>query len=166
MEKDIAEIKRLLEEVVIYLKNDTSHDILLPAKNSETHPVELGKQLAKLCKQQKFPVAIDFLKKHENISLEEESDNGFMPLMYAVAYDFDLTELLVQRGANINHQDLNGNTALMIAIQSTSYGHIKRTIKLLLETGADYKIRNVEGKSAYEISNAEVKKLFREFLGL
>jgi len=60
---------------------------------------------------------------------------------------------LLDRGADINQQDADGNTPLMLAIKSRYSGGVT----LLLERGARTDILNKDGKSALDLSIAEEK---------
>ena len=185
MEKDIAVIKRLLEEVLVYLKkNEAAHvniaerikkdeQAINLAKIRAAHlavasydqAIEVGKQLTKLCYFACYDQAIEFVKSHENISIEQVSFNGFTPLIYASCYNLELTKLLLQRGANVNARGTHGDSVLMIAVQSNAI--LKNEIvRLLLQSGADYKIHNGNGKTAYDLAASDTKKVFRDFVGL
>lgn len=59
-----------------------------------------------------------------------------------------IIELLIQKGANINHRNLVGDTPL---IYGAKHGTFK-TIKILLKNGADPTTRNNLGKTALDIA--------------
>ena len=54
---------------------------------------------------------------------------------------------MLLRGANINHQNAQGNTALHFALTFDSDGILG---EYLIERGADDTIENIEGKTAYD----------------
>lgn len=54
----------------------------------------------------------------------------------------DVMELLLNRGANINHQDIDGNTPIHFAAQRKCYGGVL----LLQEKGAKTHLKNMKGK--------------------
>lgn len=66
------------------------------------------------------------------------NSEGATPLLRA-AYDYEKARLLVDRGANVNARSALGETPLMLAAR-TADSH--RTVKLLLEHGADAKATN------------------------
>jgi ankyrin repeat protein len=55
--------------------------------------------------------------------------------------------MLLIRGANVNHQNAQGNTALHFALAFDSEGHLG---EYLIEHGADDTIENIEGLTAYD----------------
>ena len=85
--------------------------------------------------------------------------NGFSALHGAAwSYNHRLCELLLRRGANINGQDENGRTALHELVRSTyrksPYSESDRgadllqTADVLVEHGADARIKDKDGKTA------------------
>jgi ankyrin repeat protein len=60
--------------------------------------------------------------------------------------------LIKQHNANVNHQDVSGNTALMWAVQSDEYCH-NPIIKSLLNYKADPAIPNNEKKTASQLAS-------------
>jgi ankyrin repeat protein len=82
-----------------------------------------------------------------NLEADGENIQGETVLMQ-VASNFwannraDLIKFLVEHGADINHQDAKGRTALMFA------GDFADSVKALLEAGADPNIRDNEGNTA------------------
>jgi len=69
----------------------------------------------------------------------------------------EIVRFLIDSKANINAQDLYGNTALFIALEE---GHFK-IAQELIKRGADTKIKNSQGKDAATIieSMTELNKL-------
>jgi len=63
-------------------------------------------------------------------------------------------ELLIQEGANVNHQTRNGNTALM---KSAINGHIV-CVKHLLAKGASVDIKNIDQQTAKHLCEAARQK--------
>ena len=59
-----------------------------------------------------------------------------------------LVKLLIQRGANVNEQDIDGRTALM-------YASNKVMVKALLDAGADKTIRSKDGKTALDFAKTD-----------
>lgn len=101
----------------------------------------------------------------EIISTLKDS-NEKTPLMHALEYNCEIEiirELLI-RGSNVNAQDENGNTALMLAI--TRYNLYRSQanidiIKLLLSFGANAKINNKKGNTVFSVAqgNPEILAL-------
>jgi len=75
------------------------------------------------------------------------SARGGTMLMVACSQGYmELVELLLARGANIDHQDANGVTALMCAV---CYSH-EAIVRLLLRIGASADLHDVNGCTAVE----------------
>ena len=71
---------------------------------------------------------------------EKFGKSGVTPLIAAVRRDdFDLTEELIEEGANCNQTDNNGNTALIVAC---IFANNIEIIKALLKSNANPNIRN------------------------
>jgi ankyrin repeat protein len=60
----------------------------------------------------------------------------------------NILKYLIDNGADVNRQDKEGNTALMMAAK---YNRAENA-KLLLKSGADTKLKNKEGKTALDIA--------------
>lgn len=80
------------------------------------------------------------------VDAEDERGNTLL-LVAAQNSNKRLVEMLLVRGAAINHQNAQGNTALHFAIAFDSEGKIA---EYLIEHGADDTIQNVEGMTAYD----------------
>ena len=75
---------------------------------------------------------------------------GWTPLHYACAKGhLEVASFLIANGANVNSLSLGGTTPLMMAVQSGN----ELLVKLLLDKGADLKLRNAEGISAIDIAD-------------
>ena len=94
-------------------------------------------------------------------SLEARSVSGMTPLsLAAVRGQLETVKCLVLRGANMDTQDNYKDTPLHDA---SSYGH-SEVIKTLLQCGAIQQIRNIQGKTAEDVSkDGETRAVFREF---
>lgn len=55
--------------------------------------------------------------------------------------------MLLLRGANVNHQNAQGNTALHFALAFDPEGNLG---EYLIERGADDSIENIEGMTPYD----------------
>lgn len=60
-------------------------------------------------------------------------------------------EALLNAGANVNAQDRNGNTALMVAVE---YNNVE-AVKLMLKAHADRGLRNKAGQTALSFASSE-----------
>ena len=70
-------------------------------------------------------------------------------LLLAASNGFsEITRLLLQNGAKINHMDIQGNTALMFA-SALNHPH---TCNELIKFKPDITLRNEDGKSAYSFA--------------
>jgi uncharacterized protein len=79
-------------------------------------------------------------------SLERGSE-GETPLIVATRNaDLQAVALLVEYGADVNHQSHNGNTALLEAVQMSSRG--ENLVNWLLAHGADPDVKGDDGRSA------------------
>lgn len=58
-----------------------------------------------------------------------------------------MVEMLLLRGANVNHQNSQGNTALHFALSFDSEGTLG---EYLIEHGADDTIENIDGLTPYD----------------
>lgn len=76
------------------------------------------------------------------------SDDGWTPLLSAVKYDSQITELLLAHGANPNITSDRGYTPLM---RAAGLGKLQ-IVKLLLAAGADKQIRDCDGKTAGQLA--------------
>ncbi|CBN58107.1 hypothetical protein OSCI_3620030 [Kamptonema sp. PCC 6506] len=108
-----------------------------------------------------IPIIQALLDAGANPNLPDETDEGLAdnsPLMEAVSTFFatnrpEMVRLLIQRGANVNQQDSQGQTALMHALGYSDIG----AIEALIEAGADLNIRDCDGNTALMI--AEFREL-------
>lgn len=77
---------------------------------------------------------------------------------------YDMVNLLLDAGCDINMQDVNGNTPLLLAT-SIDYHDKKRVIDLLLERRADCTICNYKGTSSlYQAASCGDTDLFKKLL--
>ena len=63
------------------------------------------------------------------------------------------TILVLKQKPDLNHRDINGETALFNAVRRNFY----YGVKLLIEAGADLNLRNCEGKTACYVAWEEKK---------
>jgi ankyrin repeat protein len=99
----------------------------------------------------KIPVIQALLDAGADPNLPDETDDGLAanaPLAEAASTFFatnrsEMVRLLIQRGANVNQQDAEGQTALM---RTLSYSDIE-VVKILVEENADLNIRDNDGNT-------------------
>ena len=72
--------------------------------------------------------------------------NGKTELFYAKTAEE--VKLLLEKGIDINHQDLNGNTALMAASKYSNTSSTQETVEVLIKAGANLDIQNKYGYTA------------------
>ncbi len=80
------------------------------------------------------------------VDTEDERGNTLL-IVAAQNRNKKLVEMLLLRGANINHQNAAGNTALHYAIALDPEGSLA---EYLIEHGADDTIENVDGLTPYD----------------
>jgi uncharacterized protein len=73
--------------------------------------------------------------------------NGFTAILWGAASSFDVVDLLLKAGARVNVRDVFGQTPLIIASIITTD---PRVVIALLNAGADPKVKDNEGKMAFE----------------
>lgn len=74
--------------------------------------------------------------------------------------DVELAKLSIEKGADINLQDKNGYTPLMIA---SNFGHID-IVTLLIKNGADVKIQAINGETALSLAEKKGHEKIINFL--
>lgn len=92
------------------------------------------------------------IAKNYTISLEQQKNYRETPMHEAImSISLEKVKKLVQEGANINHQDLVGDTPMIVAAKPNQY----QIVYYLLEAGADPQLRNRMGLSiVYYIKNS------------
>ncbi|HLW08462.1 MAG TPA: ankyrin repeat domain-containing protein, partial [Marinilabiliaceae bacterium] len=75
---------------------------------------------------------------------------GASPLMVAAKNDnLEVMDMLITLGADVNHQDINGNTALHVLANLGKES--SEAFQKLLDNGAKMNIKNVRGQTAKAI---------------
>lgn len=81
-------------------------------------------------------------------ALDAEDERGNTLLLLACQNsNRRLVEMLLVRGANVNHQNAQGNTALHYALAFDKEGTLG---EYLIERGADDTLENLDGLSPYD----------------
>ena len=79
-------------------------------------------------------------------------NNGRSPLMTATTFnETNIVKKLINKGAIIDAQDNEGNTALIIGLNSPRYGIDANLIIELIKAGADWFIQNKNGDYPYKL---------------
>ena len=82
------------------------------------------------------------------------TNDNLSPLMIAATHRSspDIIELLIQYGADVDHQDNYGHTAIMKLLKHPQLGMRKYVLQALIDTGCDLTtLRNIQGKSAMDM---------------
>lgn len=86
-------------------------------------------------------------------ALVEHADRGMVTaaaVILAPRGDAHVSKTMLDRGADFNAKDLNGNTLLMLTASSDAVP--LETVKSLFERGADLNAKNLEGKTALDFA--------------
>ena len=101
-----------------------------------------------------------FIDKGANVNIKTE-DLGLTPLMIAVSEGyFEMAEMLIKLGADINKKNKFGDTALMYAVIYTE----PKLIKLLINSGADLKAKNNKNITALDFAKVNCYKQAQDIL--
>lgn len=96
---------------------------------------------------------LDALLKSEKIKVDATDQNKKTALFYAIESDFgenlNIISILINRISNINQIDSKGKSVLMIAVEKGS----TETVKLLLNNGADTKIKGAQGEDITQLAS-------------
>lgn len=78
-------------------------------------------------------------------------------LMFSINFNTEIMKFLLDNGANVNLQDVIGNTALHYAVLIGNY----KTVKLLIAYGADLNMANTWGYYPMDIINNKNNKIYK-----
>lgn len=157
LESDLAKLEESLKEYQIneYDKfgNSILHYYLKPRKNEKIS----------------FQVVMDiFLKYGANINQKQEDKQfGYSLLHLAlITKNLEAFNYLIEKGADVNAQDINGNSILSSAVfnYNRDTDFYTEIINKLIEKGANIYLENNYGVSAYSLANniaSDVKKFFQ-----
>ena len=131
---------------VLFWKKDKIFDLLLFSGASINICASRNHTLIMRALQQNLE--LDRLKKilKYNFDLEQQSDHNWTAIYYAICYynNPEALKLLIEKGAEVNTSDRDGNTPLMIAIL---WARDLKKIKLLLKHKANVNEKNRAGKT-------------------
>lgn len=94
---------------------------------------------------------VDFLMHQTSLDINLRSHNKASALMWAVYYNqLEIVERLIHKGANVNHQDENGNTALIFVAESMSNftAQSEEILHRLIDAGINLNHANDAGANA------------------
>lgn len=84
--------------------------------------------------------------------------------LYFVDHDcINIYSMLIDNGANVNHQDKAGDSPLFNYLSNKDQGTDIKVIQLFLDVGADITLRNNEGKTALDYTHGEVKDFILQY---
>lgn len=102
--------------------------------------------LAKAVFHQQEDVAIALMNKQPNLY---PSNVLFSPLVYSAYCGYDkLISTFLKHGVDVNEQDSNGTTPLIMAVSAGKFP----TARLLIDSGADLSVKNGKGKDALQVA--------------
>ena len=88
----------------------------------------------------------------EGVEIDGLDYNGLTALYYAAQYGrLEMARVLIEKGANIEHQDEYGNTPLMRACLNLNRNGVDM-ISLLISSGANVDAQNKSGNSPRRLS--------------
>lgn len=133
------------KEAVEVLMEAGADDTLLNVKGSTpAHIVVTAKRFGQELEEEERIAILELLK-----NVDIPSNDGKTPLMVAQSLDLNtalsVTQLLIDKGADVNHTDNDGNTALILNTKNNCY---KGTVKELIKAGADVNALDKLGNSA------------------
>ena len=111
---------------------------------------------------------VNFLLNDERVDIKlninsSEHKTGYTALHVAAQYtDLDIMKLLIEKGADVSAQDSEGETPLHWIYTGTdnnmSSSKRAEAAKLLIEARADFRIKNIEGKTALDCATEDQRQ--------
>lgn len=100
-----------------------------------------------------------------NEKYENKHNDNYIFLSLMTPPDPKITKSFIKAGVNVNLQDKEGNTALMLVCQKgQGYDGHQEVLSLLLDAGADPNIKNKNGKTALQIAQEKNSDEFVKLL--
>src|SRR5690554_587773 len=73
-----------------------------------------------------------------NADINTKTADGFTPVIIAAFKNhYEILDILIEKGAELNHMTVRGSTALSLALYNMPYGDAQKCLDRLLEAGAD-----------------------------
>ena len=89
------------------------------------------------------------LRNHDSLSAVDHAGmNAFLDAV--ISQSNPVIDQLIEQGIDIHHQNLQGDNALLIAVQQQNPN--QKTIKTLLDNQVDSTLKNLKGKSAFSVA--------------
>jgi len=132
-EKDILKIEGLEEESSV-----EDFSLVEDPQDSINKQIEHLGELSKAGKTEEF---IQYIKKHDLINKADK--DGDTPLITSVLGHEKAIEYLIRNGSRVNHQNIQGLTALSVAIAANNV----KAVQVLLKNKADVKLVTTDGES-------------------
>lgn len=120
------------EKEIAKLLMEKGADVNLQNVSGET--AEILEEKYRIMNEEKYMKSLEIIGKSEKDLIVNAIENG----------NEEMLKALIEKGANVNFQDEDGNTALMLAIERED----EKTAKLLIENGADVNLQNKNGITA------------------
>jgi ankyrin repeat protein len=154
--KNAAYLRQLVMDLKNTLKSVGAENVLrqVGAKDVTEYMIERGVSLAidsngnsalGFALKNNLYIAAEYIIRSGKIDLNAPVDGeGRPPLSAALYYNqYDIADLLFDRGADVNKADKNGNTPIMYAVITAK----KDRVKQFVDEGADVGAVNNQGKS-------------------
>ena len=107
------------------------------------------------------PIVEYLLKKGAKVNIPAQNPSKVTPLHSAVARnDFNICQLLVENGADVNAQQTQGVTAL----HSAAHRGNLAIVKLLVENGADISLKMEDGSTALDYAEKDGHDVVIDYL--
>ncbi|CAD8095467.1 unnamed protein product [Paramecium sonneborni] len=99
---------------------------------------------------------------YKEIQIDEQNEDKMTPLLLSAYYGkLETLQILVNVGANINHQDIHGNSALHYACKF----NFKSIVQFLLQKESVVLLKNLDQKYPdYYIEDSEIAQIFKDYL--
>lgn len=157
-EKKLLEVKKAKEDGVISVKDTEGLTAQSLEVSKQQKLAEDFKKICSLCRHSKFSEVEDMMNHPDwNLSMQYQDDTG-NTLLHIASQNGNkrMIKLCLRRGAEINAQNLNGQTPIHFAY---SYGY-SAVGEYLVSKGADDTILNKDGLTCYEgLSEDTIQRL-------
>lgn len=90
----------------------------------------------------------DYLSEDINVNIVIDDKNRTMLHMAVIFGDYEVFQLLLSYGADVNMQDLKGDSPLILAINAPRFFHRLNIVRELISCGADVNHKNHLGQTA------------------
>ncbi|MCI9031638.1 MAG: hypothetical protein HFK09_03830 [Clostridia bacterium] len=140
------EIGKRKGEIVKLLKNPDfadSHGNTLLMKSMWSYGYTIDKQISPFNNEGIMSALMEC-----GVNVNAVNNDGKRPIHYAAEYWDRMIKDLLAAGAEIDARDNQGNTALIIVCKNRN----EKAARLLVRKGADFTLKNAEGKSAADIA--------------